>query len=98
MHFVDSKMDAPQDRIRYALNRVNPPETSWSARELYFLVKMFFPAETRSCVSKGAATLCGCGEFSICGRRYTAKALKLVRQEGFEVGHPSDSLISTSLT
>lgn len=98
MNRVPSNIDTPQDRIRYALNRANQTEMSWSARELFSLVKIFFPTETRSSISAGVATLCSCGDFPICGRRYTAKALKLVSQEGFEVGHHSESLISNSLT
>jgi hypothetical protein len=75
----------PHDRIRYALNRVNKAEASWSVRELFFLVKMFFPAETRSSISKAAATLCTCGDFSISGRRYKMKALKPVKTEGIKL-------------
>ena len=81
MNVAASNIDAPQDRMRYALNRVNQIQMSWSARELFFLVKIFFPTETRSCISEAAATLCTCGEFSINGRRYTANALKLVKTQ-----------------
>jgi hypothetical protein len=76
-----SNIFTPHDRIRYALNRVNRAEASWSVRELFFLVKIFFPTETHSSISKAAATLCTYGEFSISGRRYKMKSLKPVRLE-----------------
>ena len=78
---VISNVFTPLDRIRYALNRVKPAEASWSVRELFFLVKVFFPAESRSNICRAAAKLCTCGEFSISGRRYTMKALKPVQTE-----------------
>jgi len=82
-----SNSDTPHDRIRYALSRASQTEGSWSARELFFLVKHFFPAETRSCVNDGASTLCSCGEFLINGRRYQAKALKSVKSDRLAVVH-----------
>lgn len=78
---VISNVFTPLDRMRYALNRIKPTEASWSARELFFLVKIFFPAESRSNVCRAAATLCTSGEFSISRRRYTRKALKPVQTE-----------------
>ena len=71
-----SRIFEPADRIRYALDRINRAEMSWSARELFFLVKIFFPAETSSRVSTAVAALCIHGELTIRGRRYQAKALK----------------------
>jgi hypothetical protein len=38
--------------------------------------KIVFSMETRSSLSKAAATLCTHGEFSISGRRYKMKSLK----------------------
>lgn len=81
MNNVISNIFTPHDRIRYALNRVNKAEASWSVRELFFLVKIFFPTETRSSISKAAATLCTYGEFSISGRRYKKKSLTPVKAE-----------------
>ena len=69
-----SRVSEPADRIRYALNRVNRAEVSWSARELFFLVKIFFPAETFSHVCEAAAALCIHGELAIRGRRYQMRA------------------------
>ena len=62
--------ETPDARIRYALERVQPEQTSWSARELFFLVRKFFPTETRVRINEGAATLCNCGELLIDDRRY----------------------------
>ncbi len=76
MNIVISRIFKPHDRTRYSLERVNRAEMSWSARELFFLVKTFFPAETRFTVSNAAATLCAHGELSISGTRYTMKSLK----------------------
>jgi len=81
MNCAVSNLDTSPDRIRYVLNRVNRAEVSWTGRELFFLVKQFFPAETRSAVSTAAATLCSCGEFSISGRRYQTKASKAAEPE-----------------
>jgi len=66
----------PHDHIRHVMNYVSQKEATWSARELFFLVKKFFPTETRSRISVGVAELCNCGEFSIHGRRYKSVALK----------------------
>ena len=81
MNIAADKILTPCDRIRYALDRVNQAEASWSVRELFFLVKRFFPAETRSNISSAAATLCIYGEFSISGRRYKMKVPKPVKAE-----------------
>ena len=81
MNKVSSHIFTPHDRIRYALKRVNQTDASWSVRELFFLVKSFFPAETRFNVSKAAATLCTYGEFSISERRYKMKSLKPLKTE-----------------
>lgn len=81
MNIVATKILTPHDRMRYALTHVNKAEESWSARELFFLVKKFFPMETRPSISRASATLCTCGEFSISGRRYKTKALKPVQRE-----------------
>ena len=82
MNYASSNRDAPHDRIRYVLTRVNRAEAAWTGRELFFLVKQFFPAETRAGVSAAAAALCNCGEFSISGRRYQTGAQKPVNAEG----------------
>jgi hypothetical protein len=74
MNCVSSNPDTPRDRIRYVLKRVSQAEVSWTGRELFFLVKTFFPVETRSRVGAAAATLCSSGEFFITGRRYQTKA------------------------
>jgi len=79
---VNEKVLASPDRIRYALQHVNRAKVSWSARELFFLVKIFFPTETRSSVSQAAATLCTSGDLSISGRRYKMKAPKPVHTGG----------------
>jgi len=72
-----SRVSEPEDRIRYALNRArHAKDVSWSARELFFLVKIFFPAETFSHVREAAAALCVHGELTIRGRRYQTKRSK----------------------
>ena len=81
MNCAVSNLNTSHERIRYALNRVNRADMSWTGRELFFLVKNYFPAETRSDVNTAAATLCSYGEFSICGRRYQAKTRKPVKAE-----------------
>jgi len=73
MNCAVSNLDTSHDRIRYVLDRVNQTGVSWTGRELFFLVKHFFPAETRSAVRAAAAALCCSGEFSINGRRYQTK-------------------------
>jgi len=81
MNCAASNLNTSHDRIRYALNRVNREEMSWTGRELFFLVKKYFPAESRSDINTAAATLCSYGEFSISGRRYQAKAAKPLQAE-----------------
>ncbi len=76
MNCATSNLDAPNERVRYALNRVNQAAVSWTARELYFLVRNFFPAESRSRISAAAAMLCRSGEFSIRRRRYNLTVQK----------------------
>ena len=69
-----SRVSEPEDRIRYALKQANRAKVvSWSARELFFLVKIFFPAETQARVSMAAAALCVHGELTIFGRRYQTR-------------------------
>jgi len=87
MYMAISNKFVARDRIRYALTRVDQTEVSWSARELFFLVKMFFPAETRSSINEATTALCSSGEFLISGRRYERKALKPVKTEGAAVVH-----------
>jgi len=81
MKRVISNIETPPDRIRYALNQVNQAAVSWTGRELYFLVRKFFPAETRSRISAAAAGLCSSGEFSISGRRYNLTPPKPLNAE-----------------
>lgn len=76
MKFASARTGTAHDRIRYVLSQVNQLEASWTTRELFFLVKKFFPTETQSRISTAVAALCSVGEFSLSGRRYQTKALK----------------------
>ena len=87
MNCAVPNLDTSPDRIRYVLARVNRAGVSWTGRELFFLVKQFFPTETRSAVRAAASSLCSAGEFSISGRRYQTKAPEPPKAERVAVAH-----------